>query len=128
MIVLIVDDEEEFCFLVKKNLESTGAYQVFSAHNGEDGIMLARLKHPDIILLDVMMPDMNGPDVSELLKKDERTRAIPIVFLTAIVKKEEIGVTPMRSIGAHWYIAKPVSTEELIQSIVGVLSGHKEKK
>ncbi len=119
--VLIVDDEENFCYLIKKNLEDTGEFRVFVATNGEDGIALARLEKPDVILLDVMMPQMHGADVAEELKRDERTKNIKIIFLTAIVRKEEIGVGTMRGIGGSKYIAKPVETEELIRCIKEVI-------
>ncbi|MFH1062166.1 MAG: response regulator [Candidatus Omnitrophota bacterium] len=121
--VLIVDDEEDFCQLLKKNLEATGEFKVFFAHNGHDGMTLARLEQPDIILLDVMMPDISGAEVANILKKDEKVKDIPIIFLTAIIKQEEIGIEPMRKIGEHRYIAKPIKTQALISCIKEVIQG-----
>ena len=119
--VLIVDDEESFCYLIKKNLEATGEFRVFVATSGEDGIALARLERPDVVLLDIMMPQMHGADVAEELKKDDRTKHSKIIFLTAIVRKEEIGVEPMRGIGGSKYIAKPVETQDLVRCIKEVI-------
>ncbi len=115
--VLIVDDEEDFCHLVKRNLESTGEFKVYFAHNGQDGVTLAHLEMPDIILLDVMMLNISGAEVANILKKDEKVQDIPIIFLTAIIKKDEIGLEHMRKIGVHRYIAKPIKTQDLIDCI-----------
>jgi len=115
--VLIVDDEEDFCHLIKCNLEATGEFKVFFAHNGQDGMTLTHLEQPDIILLDVMMPDISGAEVANILKKDEKAHNIPIIFLTAIIKKDEIGLEHMRKIGEHRYIAKPIKTQDLIDCI-----------
>ena len=119
--ILIVDDEEDFCQLIKKNLEATGEFKVFFAHNGQDGYHLAQIETPDLILLDVMMPDISGADVANVIKKDEKTRDIEIVFLTAIIKKEELGMESMRKIGENRYIAKPIKTQELVDCIKEVL-------
>jgi CheY-like chemotaxis protein len=123
--VLIVDDEEDFCQLVKKNLESSGEFKVFFAHNGQDGVTLAQVEKPDIILLDVMMPDISGAEVANVLKKNDKTKNIPVVFLTAIIKKEELGQETMKQIGENRYIAKPVKTQALIECIKSVM--HSEK-
>ncbi|MBU1086759.1 MAG: response regulator [Candidatus Omnitrophica bacterium] len=123
--VLIVDDEEDFCHLLKKNLEATGEFKVFFAHNGQDGMTLAHIEQPDIILLDVMMPDISGAEVANILKKDEKVSDIPIIFLTAIIKKDEIGVEPMRKIGAHRYIAKPIKTQTLVECIKETINAKK---
>jgi len=126
--VLIIDDEEAFCYLVKKNLEATGEYQVFVANNGEDGIILAKLENPDVILLDIMMPQMHGGDVAEALKDNPKTVQIPIIFLTAIIRKEEIGVEPMRGIGGNKYIAKPVETRDLVKCLKEVILESQQKR
>jgi CheY-like chemotaxis protein len=121
--ILIIDDEESVGVLVKRNLEHTGEFSVFIAQNGRDGIALAKLEKPDLILLDVVMPEMEGPDVAEALLKEETTKHIPIIFLTAIVTKEDIGQESMGGIGGRNYIAKPVSTHKLIECIKKVLEG-----
>ncbi len=119
--ILVIDDEEDFCFFLKKNLENTGEFIVFTAGTGEDGIRLCRLEKPDLILLDVMMPKMSGPDVAEILREDTGINNIPLIFLTAVVTKEEIGGAPIREIGGQNYIAKPIEIENLVKTINKVL-------
>ena len=119
--VLIIDDEADFCFFVSKNLENTGEFEVLTANSAEDGIKLARQSLPDIILLDIIMPKMQGPDVAKALANDPETRYIPLIFLTAIVMENEIGNLSIKEIGGYNFIAKPANTEKLIQSIKMVL-------
>ncbi len=119
--ILLIDDEIPLCRMIKQNIEDVSEFKVMLAHNGEDGIALACMENPDVILLDVMMPVMDGLDVAEILKKDSRTKNIPVIFLTAIVKKIEIGVESMRKVGVQRYIAKPIETEKLIECINEVL-------
>ena len=119
--MLDVDDGDDFVFFVKKNLEATGEFKVFVASCGEDGIRLAKIEQPDVILLDVMMPSLGGPDVADLLQADDKTKDIPVIFLTAILTKEEIGVETVRNIGGQNYVAKPISVKDLIGSINKVM-------
>jgi len=119
--ILLIDDEEDFCFFVRQNLECTGEFEVITANRGEEGINLARAKKPDLILLDIVMPRLTGPDVFDILKNDPETKEIPLIFLTAIVTKEEIGVRSIKKIGRHNFIAKPVVTEKLVSSIRAIL-------
>ena len=81
--VLIIDDEEDVCNIVKMNLELRGDLLVVTATNGEDGLKLALYAKPHLILLDISMPDMDGLQVLERLKADIGTRTIPVVMLTA---------------------------------------------
>jgi CheY-like chemotaxis protein len=113
--ILIIDDEEKFTKYVKLNLESTGNYEVMVASNGLSGLEAARVFKPDLILLDIMMPDMDGTEVIEQLKDDESCKNIPVVFLTAIVTKKE--VDRKSNIGGHPFIAKPVNLQNLVSSI-----------
>lgn len=114
--ILIIDDEEFFTKLVRLNLEKTGKYEVRAENKGTDGLAAAREFKPDLILLDILMEDMEGSEVAVQLQNDASTKDIPVVFLTAVVKKEELengsGV-----IGGHPFIAKPVSTAELVNCI-----------
>lgn len=114
--ILIIDDEEFFTKLVKLNLEKTGRYEVRAENKGAQGLVSAREFKPDLILLDIMMPDMEGSEVIVQLKNDASTRDIPVVFLTAVVKKEEVE-SGCGLIGGHPFIAKPISTSELINCI-----------
>ena len=119
--ILLIDDEKDFCFFVKKNLEATGEFEVITANRGEEGINLAREKKPDLILLDIVMPKMMGEDVAAALTNGPETKNIPLVFLTAQVTKEEIGIDSIKEIGGHLFTAKPLATEKLVSSIKTIL-------
>ncbi len=81
--VLIIDDESDFCSLVKTGLEARDEYRVHTAISGKDGLEMARMVRPDVILLDITMPEMDGFKVLERLKKDRNTMSIPVIMLTA---------------------------------------------
>ncbi len=115
--VLLIDDEEDFCFFVQKNLERTGAFEVWTATDAETGILLAQERLPDVILLDIVMPKLLGSRVAEILSNEPRTRHIPLMFVTAMVTEKEMGLGPMKEIGGHSFVAKPVSCESLINAI-----------
>ena len=87
--ILIIDDEESFTQLVKLNLEASGKYEVMTENKGSLGLVATKQFKPDLILLDLIMPDMGGGELSGQLESDEETKNIPIVFLTAIMTKEE---------------------------------------
>ncbi len=114
--ILLTDDEEDFCYFVKLNLEKTGKYKVTTATQGIDCIELAKRYQPDLILLDVMMPGMSGGETAEILLDDESTSSIPIVFITALIQEEELAKRGKR-IGGRNFIAKPVTPEMLIKKI-----------
>lgn len=114
--ILIIDDEENFTKLVKLNLEETGEYAVKVENNSNNAFMSAKEFKPDLILLDIMMPGKDGGDVASELKSDNTFKNIPVVFLTAIIKEDEMD-SQDGSIGGHPFIAKPVSVEELIKCI-----------
>jgi two-component system, OmpR family, alkaline phosphatase synthesis response regulator PhoP len=114
--ILIIDDEENFCKLVKKNIEKTGEFEVYISTNGDDGIKLAREIKPDLILLDVVMPDMDGADVISTIGNDNAIKDTPIVFLTAIVTAEEASSQPSFTRG-YTLLPKTVTVGELIACI-----------
>ena len=114
--ILIVDDEELFTKLVKLNLEKTGDYEVRVENKGSQGLAAAREFQPDLILLDILMEDMEGSEVASQLKNDANTKDIPVVFLTAVVRKEEVE-SGCGVIGGRPFIAKPVSVNELVDCI-----------
>jgi CheY-like chemotaxis protein len=114
--ILIVDDEASFARMVKLNLERTGAYDVRIETLATAAIAAAREFKPDLILLDVIMPAMDGGDVSNQFKRDRTLRDTPIIFLTATVSKREAGDGGLNS-GGELFLAKPVSVEVLIQRI-----------
>ena len=114
--ILIVDDEEDFCYFVKLNLEETGPYEVLTAYDGPEGIDMAIRHHPDLILLDIIMPNMMGTEVAEVLRSNKATKEIPILFVTAILKREEVGVK-RRKFGGNIFLFKPVTLDELIHEM-----------
>ena len=114
--VLIIDDEENFCKLVKKNVEQTGEFEVRTATSGDEGIRLIRELKPDLVLLDIVMPGMDGGDVVSLIRNDASIKDTPIVFLTAIVKKEEASSQASFTRG-YSLLAKTVTVGELIACI-----------
>ncbi|MFW5936726.1 MAG: response regulator [Desulfosalsimonas sp.] len=119
--VLVIDDEEDFCFFVRENLTNSGRYDVVIATNGLRGLELAEIEAPDIILLDMVMPDMGGEEILEKLRENRRTAEIPVVFLTALATRQDTGSAIFKKIGDSYFIAKPVRTRELIQAIDGFL-------
>ena len=114
--ILIVDDEADLCFLLKKNLEEVGDFVVSTCSESSKAIEQARAFRPDLILLDVLMPGISGPELVEQLKVARETKEIPVVFLTAIATEEETGERK-NVIGGQYMLAKPVEMEELLQVI-----------
>ncbi|MFH1428225.1 MAG: response regulator [Candidatus Margulisiibacteriota bacterium] len=114
--ILIVDDEEDFGFLVKLNLESAGGYIVEHETRGKDAVQTARLFKPDLILLDIMMPDLMGSKVAEQIEADSVLGQTPIIFLTAVVKEKDVEKAG-GMIGGHPCLAKPINTDKLLESI-----------
>lgn len=114
--VLLIDDEEDFCHFVKLNLERSGKFQVLTATKALAGINTAKAQAPDVILLDILMPDMDGSQVAENLLNDETTKRIPIIFLTALAQRKEVEDTN-GIIGGRTFIAKPVTPDELVKRI-----------
>ncbi len=119
--ILLIDDEEDFCFFVKGNLEYTGEFDVLVTSSGKEGLKLARGEKPDLILLDIHMPQMSGDEVAEILSDRPETKEIPVVFLTALLTKGEVGNESMASIGGYDYVAKPVTTNDLVTVIREIL-------
>jgi len=118
--ILIIDDETAFMEMVKLNLEETGRFLLRCENNPNEAIQAALSFFPDLILLDVIMPDLEGPDVLARFRDEPLLRNIPIIFLTATIRKDEIrdggGL-----IGGHVFIAKPCSVTELISAIDSLL-------
>ncbi len=114
--ILVVDDEPALTRMVKLVLEKTGKYEVRTENEGTKAIPAAREFEPDLIFLDVMMPDMGGDEVSSLLKEDEKLSKIPFIFMTAIVTRDEVEATGS-NIGGNEFIAKPVKPDELLATI-----------
>ncbi len=117
--ILIIDDEEDLNFFVKANLELAGNYEVIIATSGSEGINIASSQEIDLILLDIMMPKMDGFEVLEEIKKSRGALTIPVVMLTA---KGDIG-SKIKAAGLYGedYIVKPVKIEILKTKIDEVL-------
>jgi CheY-like chemotaxis protein len=114
--ILIIDDEEDFCYFVKLNLEETGNFDVITATSGVEGIKKATTFQPDMILLDIIMPKMTGTQVAEELLNNKSTKDIPIIFVTAIAKRSEVGRRDEK-IGGRLFMFKPVKFDDLIAEI-----------
>lgn len=114
--VLVVDDERTTTVLLKDRLEKTGRYTVRTENSGEAVLLAVREFQPDLILLDVMMPDLDGDEVAGQLRQDPSTENIPIVFLTSMVTKEDVGDRDA-IIGGNRFIAKPVDPQKVIDCI-----------
>ena len=117
--ILIVDDVVSNVLLLKILLTNE-KFQVCTANNGTSCIEMTRKEHPDLILLDVMMPDMNGFDTATILKKDEDTKEIPIIFLTALNTPQDL--VHGFQVGASDFLTKPFNKEELVMRVTQQIS------
>ena len=112
--ILIVDDEEDVLELVQYNLERSG-YHVATATSGEQALTQSKKKIPDLIILDLMLPGIDGLEVCKQLKSDVKTESIPIIMLTA--KGEEADIVTGLELGADDYVTKPFSPKVLVARI-----------
>ena len=117
--ILLVDDEPDFVETVEFFLSGSD-YQVFVAKNGKQALEQVKMNKPDLVLLDVMMPEMDGLEACKRLKKDSTTNSIPIIMLTAKGRKED--VVDAIAAGADSYVVKPFNLSDLIERIEKVLS------
>jgi two-component system alkaline phosphatase synthesis response regulator PhoP len=117
--IALVDDDVDFSEATKLLLQSKG-YEVVLAHDGKEGLDMIRSERPNLIILDVMMPEMNGYDVCVVLKEDEALKDIPVILLTA-VDQAFFRTTYSKHMGlmteADEYIAKPVASEDLVACV-----------
>lgn len=118
--ILLIDDEETIQEVVQVGIEIEAGWQVAIASSGSEGIDLAEKQQPDVILLDVMMPDMDGIDTLSLLKTNHNTSAIPVIFLTAKAQAEE--KNQFQSLGVVDVITKPFNSMTLASQIAKILS------
>jgi CheY-like chemotaxis protein len=114
--IFVIDDEPSITRTMKVNLERTGVYTVGTEIHSPHALAAAREFQPDLILLDVMMPEMDGSEVAAQIQSDPALQRVPIVFLTAIVSKEETGGEYLES-GGQTFIAKPANLNALIKCI-----------
>lgn len=122
--ILIVDDEKDIVKMLDYNLKKEG-FRILSCYDGEEALSLSAREHPDLIILDLMLPQVDGLEVCKTLKKDSLTAAIPIIMLTAKVQEADkvLGL----ELGADDYITKPFSPRELVARVKAVLRRVSEK-
>ena len=116
--VLLVDDEPSILKIVGKQLEVAG-FDVLVAQDGESGFVTARSEQPDVIILDLMMPNRSGLEVCKMLREDERCKQTPIIFYTG--KGEEMSNEVLREWGAQAFLSKTRGTAALVQQIETLL-------
>jgi len=114
--ILLIDDEPAFTRLMKLNLEANGRYEVQVENDGHKAVAAARVWRPDMIFLDVIMPDIDGGEVAAELRADPGLKHTPIVFLTAVVSKNEV-IERGDVIGGQTFLAKPVSVADVLSTI-----------
>lgn len=123
--ILIIDDEKDIVKLIKYNLEKEG-YKIISALDGEKGLEIIFKEKPHLIILDLMLPGLDGLELCKILKRNEETYNIPIIMLTA--KGEESDIVVGLELGADDYITKPFSPRVLLARVKAVLRRTKDMK
>ncbi len=116
--ILVVDDEKDLLDLIEYNLKKEG-FKVLKAENGKEGIEVAKEHKPDLVLLDIMMPKMDGLEAVEIMRKDDDLKRIPIIFLTA--RSDENTEIEGLNKGGDDFITKPISTTKLVSRIKAVM-------
>jgi len=116
--ILLADDEANLRMLVHTTLDDP-QYRILEAADGAQTLALTRAEHPDLLVLDWMMPDMSGIEVAQTLRQDPATSHIPIIMLTA--KGQERDKEQGRALGAYAYLVKPFSPLELLEKVQAVL-------
>ncbi len=118
--VLIVDDEKDILDIIRKKIESEN-FICFAASNAQEAIVMTKEKAPDLILLDIVMPDKNGYEICEVLKNDAKTKKIKILLTTGKDLNPEGLVQRCLDLGADDYILKPLNLKDLIIKIKAIL-------
>lgn len=114
--ILLIDDEQGFTSMLRLSLEEVGGFEVFIENDPFNALSSALIHQPDLILLDVIMPKKEGPDVAAELKLHPVAGIIPIVFLTATVTRQEV-LRQSGRIGGHQFVAKPADMDYLLDTI-----------
>ena len=116
--ILIVDDEKDFIDPLSERLEAKG-FDIIKAYTGKEGLEKAYVEKPDLIILDIMMPEMDGYDVCRKLKIDENYKKIPIIMLTAKFQPNDVEFA--KEMGANAYLTKPLEMDVLLNMVNGFL-------
>ena len=117
--ILVVEDNGDNMFLTVMLLESAG-HTVFSANDAEAGLTMARAELPDLILMDIQLPGMDGLEATTLLRQDPATRAVPVIALTALAMKGD--EERIRAAGCDGYISKPIGIQDFLASVAAQLA------
>ena len=117
--ILVIDDEEDIREVAKLSLEMLGGWEVLLARSGAEGLATAQAENPDTILLDVMMPEMDGPSTFRKLQENPATQKIPVIFMTAKVQAAD--QRRFKSLGATSVIAKPFDPVQLASLVSAAL-------
>ena len=112
--LLVVDDEEKIRLIIRKYAEMEG-HQVTEAKDGIEAVSICALEDFDVIILDVMMPGMDGPEVFRRMQEDERTQGIPVFFMTAVTDRDR--VLECMEMNPEEYLVKPVSSSKLLKKL-----------
>lgn len=125
--ILIIDDDKDFCFFMKKNVERKGGFEVTICTESENAFKLIKESQPDIILIDIMMPGKSGIDIVSELKKSKQLKDIPRAFLSGIIKEDKLQ-NGDNMIGGEYCISKPIKVTELIDMVDELIKNHSEVK
>jgi CheY-like chemotaxis protein len=122
--LLVVDDEPDAVLILARTLLARG-YRVTTAESGLQAINLAKVEKPDLILLDILMPDMDGTQVAAALQEDPTTQNIPVIFLTCLItrKTQEIGLR-YHDAGRYVFMSKPYDLDKLLAEIDRLIGAH----
>jgi len=118
--ILMIDDEDDIRTVAQMSLQTVGGFQVLLASGGEEGLEMLEREKPDLILLDVMMPGIDGPGTLKRLKENPETAHIPVVFLTA--KAQQMELEELKSMGAAGVLTKPFDPMKLPELVRGYLT------
>jgi CheY-like chemotaxis protein len=117
--ILVIDDEINLCTVIQACLENLGGWETLTALSGKEGVVIAQTQQLDAILLDVMMPDMDGLTLFEELRNDSATQAIPVILLTAKVQSTDMA--QFAKLGVAGVIAKPFDPLMLAEQVASML-------
>jgi CheY-like chemotaxis protein len=122
--VLVIEDEDGLREIIQFSLEAVAGWEAICAASGQEGIAIAQAELPDAILLDVMMPEMDGIETLKHLRVDARTQNIPTIFLTAKARGSE--QQQFMELGVLGVITKPIKAQDLVEQIESILNWHKK--
>jgi len=122
--LLIVDDEVEFCRPLQEHMETVEGFETQVCNDSTQAMEMARSFMPDVILLDIVMPNLSGSDLANQLKQNPATQKIPVIFLTALVTRKEF--EEREQIGGQQFLTKPVRVGELMQAIETALQQNRK--